>query len=127
MASALELDLDRAVTRKVCTVVGLAGGDLQGAAHRRAMPRSWACLHTATKAIRIGRAVQAARRAHTDPVDAVVKSEQGLLVFRGKVTDVLRRGGRGLAARHRGDRGTGRRIAARRSASISRTNGRSAG
>jgi DUF917 family protein len=78
------------MARKVCTV----GGSL--AATCKA-PRTGhdakenSCLYTATKAMRIGRAVQAARRAHADPIEAVVKSERGLLVFRGKVTDVMRR------------------------------------
>ena len=78
------------MTRKACTVFGSLGRDLQGAAHRRAKPRNSSCLHTATKAIRIGRPVQAARAA-TGPVAAVVKRKRACRVFRGKVTDVLRR------------------------------------
>src|SRR2546428_5616328 len=39
---------------------------------------------TTTKAIRLGEVVQAARRAHRDPVDAVLEAEHGCLIFAGK-------------------------------------------
>jgi DUF917 family protein len=48
-------------------------------------------LHSTTKALRIGQTVRAARRAHEDPIEAVVRSEHGLVIFRGKVSDVNRR------------------------------------
>ncbi len=48
-------------------------------------------LHTVSQAIAIGRAVQAARAAHADPVRAVIDSEGGTLLFHGKVRDVSRR------------------------------------
>ena len=38
-----------------------------------------------TKALRIGRAVQTARTLHSDPITAVLESESGKLLFRGKV------------------------------------------
>jgi len=82
------------MTRKVCTAWGSLAATCKAPRTGRDAKDS-SCLHTATKAIRIGRAVHAARRAHADPVAAVVESEQGLLVFRGKVTDVLRRASEG--------------------------------
>lgn len=48
-------------------------------------------LHSTSKALRIGRTVREARRAHQDPIQAVVRSEQGVTIFRGKVSDVNRR------------------------------------
>jgi uncharacterized protein len=48
-------------------------------------------LHSTSKAMRIGRTVREARRVHRDPIQAVVDSEQGLVIFRGKVNDVNRR------------------------------------
>jgi uncharacterized protein len=48
-------------------------------------------LHSTSKALRIGQTVREARRAHRDPIEAVVESEQGLVIFRGKVSDVNRR------------------------------------
>src|SRR5262249_26769382 len=50
-----------------------------------------AILHTTSKAIRLGQRVEAARRAHEDPVAAVVSSENGRLLFTGKIHDVERR------------------------------------
>jgi hypothetical protein len=50
-----------------------------------------AILYSTSKAIRIGRTIQAARRAHTDPIAALVEAEQGLLLFTGKIADVARR------------------------------------
>src|SRR5207253_8031704 len=53
-------------------------------------------LYTTTKAIRLGRAVQAARREHRDPVQAVIDTERGLRLFTGKVQDVARRATEGF-------------------------------
>jgi DUF917 family protein len=78
------------MTRKVCTVWGSLAATCKAPRTGREVKEA-SCLHTGTKALRIGRAVQTARRAHTDPIEAVVTSEHGLMVFRGKVTDVMRR------------------------------------
>lgn len=78
------------MTRKACTVFGSVAATCKaprtGAEVKRAT-----CLHTVTKALRIGAAVHAARRAHADPIEAVVGQEGGLVLFRGKVADVMRR------------------------------------
>jgi DUF917 family protein len=78
------------MTRKVCTVFGSAAATCK--APRTGLEvKTGTCLHTATKAMRIGRVVQAARKAHADPIAAVLESEGGKLLFRGKVRDVMRR------------------------------------
>jgi hypothetical protein len=55
-----------------------------------------AILGSTSKAIRIGRTVQAARRAHRDPIEALVEAERGLLLFSGKIADVARRATEGF-------------------------------
>jgi DUF917 family protein len=78
------------MTRKVCTVFGSAAATCKAPRVGREV-KAGSCLHTVTKALRIGRAVQAARRAHADPIAAMLESESGKLLFRGKVKDVMRR------------------------------------
>ena len=90
IAEAVDWSWMERMTRKVCTVWGSAAATCKAPRLGHEVKTS-SCLHTVTKAIRIGRTVQAARRAHGDPIEAVVRSEQGLLVFRGKVKDVMRR------------------------------------
>src|SRR5438477_6053913 len=53
-------------------------------------------LHSTSKALRIGRTVRDARRAHRDPIQAVVDAERGLRLFTGKVQDVARRATEGF-------------------------------
>src|SRR5215470_10711589 len=48
------------------------------------------------KALRIGQAVRAARRAHRDPIEAVLVSEGGQRLFAGKLQDVDRRATEGF-------------------------------
>ncbi len=78
------------MTRRMCVVLGSTAATCKsprtGAEVKRAT-----CLHTLSWALRIGRIVRAARAAHADPVAAVVQAESGLTLFRGKVSDVMRR------------------------------------
>src|SRR5688572_3713748 len=53
-------------------------------------------LGSTTKAIRIGRTMQAARRVHRDPIAAIIAAEQGRLIFTGKIADVARRATEGF-------------------------------
>ena len=53
-------------------------------------------LYSTSKALRIGEAVRAARRAHRDPIEAVLASEGGLRLFTGKVQDLDRRATEGF-------------------------------
>ncbi len=78
------------MTRKVCTTFGSAAATCKAPRVGREVKVA-SCLHTVSKAMRIGRTVQAARTAHADPIAAVVESEHGLLLFHGKVKDVMRR------------------------------------
>ena len=50
-----------------------------------------AILGSNSRAMRLGAAVRAARRAHLSPIGAVLEAEQGIPLFRGKVMDVERR------------------------------------
>jgi DUF917 family protein len=94
LTSAVDWTWMEKMTRKVCTVWGSLAATCKAPRTGRDAKES-SCLHTATEGDPHRPAVQAARRTHSDPVDAVVKSEQGLLVFSGKVTDVLRRASEG--------------------------------
>ena len=58
--------------------------------------KKWGILHTVTKAIRLGRTVVDARARKADPVAAVLESEDGRLLFQGKVVDVDRRATEGF-------------------------------
>ena len=53
--------------------------------------KDWGIPGTTSRAIALGRAVAAARAAHTDPVAAIVEAEGGRRLFVAKVRDVARR------------------------------------
>ena len=78
------------LSRKVCTEVGSIAATCKAPRTGREV-KTCGILHTVTKAIRLGETVQAARRAHADPVAAVVQAERGRRLFRGKIQDVSRR------------------------------------
>lgn len=78
------------MTRRVCTVFGAAAATCKAPRTGEEVKRA-TCLHTLSWALRIGRTVRAARAAHADPIAAVVAAESGLTMFRGKVSDVMRR------------------------------------
>ncbi|MBS7538246.1 DUF917 domain-containing protein [Ancylobacter lacus] len=62
-----------------------------GAPRTGAEVKAHAILGSTSRAIRLGRAVERARRAHADPVAAILAAESGALLLRGKVEDVSRR------------------------------------
>jgi hypothetical protein len=78
------------ISRKACTEVGSVAATCKAPRTGREV-KECAILYTTSKAIRLGQAVQAARRAHRDPVQAVIETEKGMLLFSGKVQDVNRR------------------------------------
>ncbi|MBI2216626.1 MAG: DUF917 domain-containing protein [Candidatus Rokubacteria bacterium] len=78
------------LSRKVCVEVGSIAATCKAPRTGKDV-KDCAILGTTSKAIRIGQAVQDARRAHRDPVEAVLAAEGGLLLFGGKVQDVSRR------------------------------------
>ena len=78
------------MSRVVCTEMGSTASTC--CAPRSAGDiRNHAILGTVTQAIELGRAVRRARAAHHDPVDAVLATENGVALFKGKVVDVARR------------------------------------
>ncbi len=78
------------LSRRACVEVGSIAATCKAPRTGREV-KDCAILHTTTKAIRLGAAVRAARRAHRDPVQAVIDAEGGRLLFTGKVLDVARR------------------------------------
>jgi len=78
------------LSRTACVAVGSIAGTCKAPRTGREV-KDCAILYTTTKAIRLGEVVQAARRAHRDPIDAVVDAEGGRHIFGGKVVDVARR------------------------------------
>ena len=53
--------------------------------------KDWGIPGTVSQAIAIGRALQAARQAHADPIEAVLAETGGRRLFTGNVIDVERR------------------------------------
>ena len=114
------------ISRKACVEVGSIASTCKAPRTGKEI-KECAILGSTTKAIGIGRAVQAARRAHRDPIDAVLEVEAGIKIFSGKIHDIARRTTEGFlrgTATHRGPR---RRSAATPSSSPSRTSSRWAG
>ena len=78
------------MTRKACTVFGSVAATCKAPRSGREI-KDGGILHTVTKALAIGATVREARRRHANPIAAVVEQEGGLVLFRGKVKDVMRR------------------------------------
>src|ERR671937_2110751 len=78
------------ISRKACTEVGSIAATCK-APRSGAEVKDHGILYTTTQAIALGETVQAARRAHLDPVDAVLAQERGVKLFTGKVHDIARR------------------------------------
>lgn len=77
------------ISRKITTEVGSVASTCK-APRTGAEVKQWGILHSVSKAIGIGEAVQEARRLHTDPIDAILDLEGGKTLFVGKVVDVDR-------------------------------------
>src|ERR1043165_4899241 len=72
------------ISRKACVETGSVASTCKAPRTGREV-KDWGIPHTTTKAIRIGHTAQAARKAHADPVLAVIQGEGGKLLYRGKV------------------------------------------
>ncbi len=83
------------ISRKVCVEVGSVASTCKAPRTGKEV-KECGILYSTSKAIRIGETVQAARRAHRDPVEAVIEAEHGLLIFSGKIRDVARRATEGF-------------------------------
>jgi DUF917 family protein len=78
------------LSRKACVEVGSIASTCKAPRTGKEV-KECAILGSTTKAIGIGRAVQAARRAHQSPIEAVLALEGGKRLFGGKVRDIARR------------------------------------
>ncbi len=78
------------LSRRACVEVGSIAATCKAPRTGKEV-KECAILHSTTKAIRLGETVQAARRAHRDPIQAVIEAERGLLLFKGKIRDIARR------------------------------------
>ena len=78
------------ISRKACVEVGSIASTCKAPRTGKEI-KECAILGSTTKAIGIGQAVQAARRAHRDPIEAVLEVEAGIKIFSGKIHDIARR------------------------------------
>jgi DUF917 family protein len=83
------------LSRKACVEVGSIASTCKAPRTGKEV-KDCAILGSTTKAIGIGRAVQAARRAHRDPIAAILETEGGLELFTGKIHDIARRATEGF-------------------------------
>ncbi|HXA98310.1 MAG TPA: DUF917 domain-containing protein, partial [Candidatus Dormibacteraeota bacterium] len=83
------------ISRKACVEVGSIASTCKAPRTGKEV-KECGILGSTTKAIAIGRAVQTARRAHRDPIEAVLDLESGLKLFTGKVHDIARRATEGF-------------------------------
>eukprot|EP00930_Biecheleria_cincta_P001929 TRINITY_DN103005_c0_g1_i1.p1 TRINITY_DN103005_c0_g1~~TRINITY_DN103005_c0_g1_i1.p1 ORF type:complete len:945 (-),score=169.53 TRINITY_DN103005_c0_g1_i1:107-2941(-) len=75
--------------RPVCTAMGCTAG-LSTKPLTGLEVKKFCVKHTVSQAFRIGSAILAARRKHSDPVAAVAEVAAGKVIFLGKVVDVHR-------------------------------------
>ena len=78
------------ISRKVCTEVGSIAATCKAPRTGKEV-KEWGIHNTTTKAIRMGETVRRARERHEDPVEALLESEGGRRLFRGKLADIDRR------------------------------------
>ncbi len=83
------------LSRTACVAVGSIAGTCKAPRTGKEI-KDCAILYSTSKAIRIGQTVQAARRAHRDPIEALIEAENGRLLFTGKIADVARRATEGF-------------------------------
>jgi hypothetical protein len=83
------------LSRTACVAVGSTASTCKAPRTGKEV-KECAILHSTSKAIRLGQTVQAARRAHRDPIEAIVEAEGGRRIFTGKIADVARRATEGF-------------------------------
>ena len=76
--------------RQACIEVGSIAATCSAPRTGREI-KDHAILGSVSRALRLGAAVRAARRRHASPIEAVLEAENGVALFRGKVSDVARR------------------------------------
>lgn len=77
-------------SRKICVEMGSIASTCKAPRTGREV-KDWGIHFTTTAAIRIGRTMAEANRRHEDPIAALIATEGGKLLFKGKVVDVERR------------------------------------
>src|SRR6266481_5322518 len=83
------------LSRTACVAVGSIAATCKAPRTGKEV-KECAILGSTSKAIRLGQTVQSARRAHRDPIEALIEAEGGQLLFRGKIADVARRATEGF-------------------------------
>lgn len=83
------------ISRKICVEVGSIASTCKAPRTGKEV-KEWGIHYTTTKAIRIGEAVLKARKAHSDPITAVLELEGGKEIFKGKISDMQRRATEGF-------------------------------
>lgn len=83
------------ISRKICVEVGSIASTCKAPRTGKEV-KEWGIHYTTSKAIKIGEAVLKARKAHSDPVAAVLALENGREIFKGKISDVRRRATEGF-------------------------------
>jgi uncharacterized protein len=83
------------LSRTACVAVGSIAATCKAPRTGKEV-KECAILYSTTKAIRLGETVQAARRSHRDPIEAIVETAGGRLIFTGKIADVARRATEGF-------------------------------
>ena len=78
------------IGRRICTEMGAIAATCRPPRTGRQV-KDHAVHGTVSRAIRLGGAVRRARAEHSDPIAAVLETEDGILLFQGKVVDVARR------------------------------------
>lgn len=78
------------LSRRMCVEVGSIAATCK-APRTGAEVKAWGILHTTSQAIALGQAIRRAQKEHRDPIQAILDSEKGRLLFRGKVADIARR------------------------------------
>lgn len=78
------------ISRQIVTEMGSTASTCKAPRTGREV-KEHGILGSVTQAIRIGRVVTEAHRAHRDPIAALIDSEAGLVLFQGKVIDINRR------------------------------------
>lgn len=101
------------IARSIINEFG-AAGTICDAPRTGAEVKKHGIKYTVSKAIRLGEVILNARAAHEDPVEAVIKEADGMLLFKGKIIDVNRKtsGGflRGIAVIEGIDQDKGKRF-----------------
>jgi DUF917 family protein len=77
------------IGRQICTEMGAMAATCRPP-RRGSEVKAHGVLRSVSRAIKLGEAVRIARERHLDPVETILAVENGLLLFRGKVADVVR-------------------------------------